>query len=348
MMRGRAVIGLDVDASQVCAVRVEAGGARPRLTACATFERAEQGDAPTTSEAERAACILARRGVTTGVGDRIAAGVPDHLLLVSTLELPPRSSGAPIESLATAELARVHQCAAERMESRSWELPAPSRAAAATHLLGVGCEHAEAEGFLRPLAAAGLSVVRFEPRPVALARACDPLITGRDAIALIVEVGDAAASLVVMHKGVVVSARASTEAGLDRLRRSIAERLRVDADAARMLAGRAVSIAPPDVVRLITAHVAMVAEEAKASVAYAEYRYPGVQLSDVLVCGSGAALPGLVEQLALRVGGTPKIVNPMDIADVAPPLASSPESVGRNASLAVATGLALGVLEAAA
>ncbi len=78
---------------------------------------------------------------------------------------------------------------------------------------------------------------------------------------------------------------------------------------------------------LVARHADDLAAEVKASFGYAAHRYPGMA-SDVLrLCGGGAAVPGMMAQLAERLDTEAKLLGPEDDAN-------------RGAGLALAAGLA--------
>src|SRR5262245_12711380 len=68
---------------------------------------------------------LHRQGFTS---DRVVLAAPTKQLEVDVLEVPPASSGAPVQQIARMELARSAKIESDRFEMGCWELPAPARA----------------------------------------------------------------------------------------------------------------------------------------------------------------------------------------------------------------------------
>jgi hypothetical protein len=97
---------------------------------------------------------------------------PEETLVSTVLELPPRSSGAPIESIAAAELARG-QAGAE-MEVAAWELPMPARSVRGAHeYLVVGGARGTILQAVHALGDAGCEVDLVDA-PVTAAHRADP------------------------------------------------------------------------------------------------------------------------------------------------------------------------------
>ena len=154
-------------------------------------------------------------------GRSVVLAAPADKLISGILELPPRSSGAPIEQLAASELGRRHNADLATMEVASWDLPAPVRAAKGTYVMALGCPHADAEALLDLVENEGLSVAAVEPQATALARACEGLFAGSGAGAVL-DIGYASAQLVLVHQSIVVYHRNLPKCGVQSLARSVA------------------------------------------------------------------------------------------------------------------------------
>src|SRR5205823_4093664 len=102
-------IGIDAGGRSIAAVQLDwSGGAGPAITAASIIARQPATPESPLSTTETAALeeVLYRQGFT---GRDVVVGIPDHALLTEVLELPPRSSGAPLEQLARMEIARTHK-----------------------------------------------------------------------------------------------------------------------------------------------------------------------------------------------------------------------------------------------
>lgn len=346
----RTPIGLDVGGRSVKAVQLErlkastATDARWRVAAAALLPRESLAGgtaappALSAAEAARLVDVLERQGFT---GRDVVASVPADRLLTSTLELPPRSSGVPLEQLARLELARSHKCAPDALEMDCWDLPTPARAGKASHVMAVGCSHAEANALLDPLEAAGLNVCALDAQTLALARACGPALAPPPALTAVLDLGWRSAVLALLHGGVVVYCRVFGDAGVGRLQATLSDRLRIDADVADYLLGE-VGLAkrlaggpghapdgaaadggadagegedlrmPADARGTIIAHADAVLRELRVSFSYAAHQYANAAVSRCLVAGGGAGIPGLADYAAGVLGIDVRVVSPAD------------------------------------
>src|SRR5690606_26804280 len=124
-------IGIDVGARSIKAAQLGRAGRAWGVRTLARLTRSTPG-LPGAAEAVRLADSLGRLGFQ---GRRVVLAVPEDRLLTSVFELPPRSSGAPLEQMAIMELARSVRRDARSLEAACWEVPAPTRAGAGTHLM---------------------------------------------------------------------------------------------------------------------------------------------------------------------------------------------------------------------
>src|SRR5439155_3197661 len=97
-------------------------------------------------------------------------------LYAGNLELPPRAPGVPLHEIAQAEFARTHKLDPGTFEFAWWDLPAPARAAKATHALGIGVAHSCCDELMSAMTAAGLCTLALDGEACALARACAELV----------------------------------------------------------------------------------------------------------------------------------------------------------------------------
>ncbi|MCB9844941.1 MAG: PilN domain-containing protein [Phycisphaeraceae bacterium] len=296
-------------ASRMVAAQLDASG---RLRSACAIDRAEPGPAVTPADTHRLASALARQGFA---GRDVAVALPDSMLFSGVQDLPPRSSGAPIEQIARAELARQNKVEATSLVFASWELPAPARAGEGTSLMGIAARHEDITALIDSFESVGLAVRAIEPRPLALARACAPLIPQQEGLSAIIDLGWDAARVVLMLRGVVVYERDISEAGERALRSLLHERLEVEDDVADYVL-REIGLTSsfgderdtwevlPAVREIIAGRLEHVVRETRAAIGYALHRY-GLNRSDLaLVTGPGATLPGasafLGEHLSLE------------------------------------------------
>ena len=243
--------------------------------------------------------VLARSGFE---GDRVVLAAPPAVLLQSVLELPPRSSQAPIEQIARLELARSHKCAPDSFEMGCWDLPPVAagqsvKAGKGTLVMAVGYPHAAADPILDAFDAAGLQVVALDAAPCAIARACAPaavLVGPEGGMTAILDLGWSAASLSLIHCGAIIYGRVLADGGLGTLHHTLVRRLNLELDVVDYLlteVGLSVRLPvgdddqtdpngeeaidlPEDARGLLAAHIDGLVRELLASFSYASRQYP--------------------------------------------------------------------------
>ena len=160
-------IGLDIGARRIKAAQWTLSRAGARLTAAACIDRAAPGAPLNADEAASIRGVLERQGFA---GRRVVASAPATRVLTSVLELPPKSSGAPLEHIARIELARANGVSPDGMEMAQWELPSGTRAVEGTHVFAIALRHADADAMLDALEAAGLHAKAIDMGLLGLAR----------------------------------------------------------------------------------------------------------------------------------------------------------------------------------
>lgn len=156
-------VGVDIGSRTLRAAVLRSQGGSYELLAAAESVRAPNHPIPTQLDVERLVQAVERQGYAMR---DVVLGAPSDRLASAIIELPPRSSGAPIEMLAKAELAKA---VPGEFEAYVWDLP-PGRRARASEYLAVGLPHAVSQELLAPFARAGLEVVAIEPESCALQR----------------------------------------------------------------------------------------------------------------------------------------------------------------------------------
>lgn len=294
-MNRHSPIGLDIGPRHIHAAQLD--GSRLSLLASASIARTSPGSPFDGAEAARLESVLYRAGFE---GHECVIGVPDDQLVTSVLELPPRSSGAPIEQLARLELARVHKLDPGAFEMASWDLPAPARAGDASHIMAAACANAPANTLLDAVESAGLSVLSLDIRPWALTRACERLIKA-DASAVLLDIAEHGALLTAVRGGVPVYERTMRESGMTSLRDRVAKAMSIEPGVADFLLsslerpsedGEARDVA----LRIAREHVDQLQLEVRSALEYVVHRYPE-PVTWLGLSGPGALLPGVVQCL---------------------------------------------------
>ncbi len=349
-------IGLDLGGRTIRAAQVRRGERGPALHAAACITRLRPERPIDDGEMRRLMGVLARHGFE---GGRVAVALPEEKLLTNTLEHvgtgPGAGAGAPMEVVSRVELARAAGCAPPQLEAACWPLPAPARARQSSHVLAVGCLHAEADALLDVVECCGLRADALEPRAVALARACRQLLTGRQGICAILDVGWEGTTTAVVYQGTIVYHRFMSELGVGVAAQALTSGLGIDDElAAHLLLGRsalpgAAEGGPrvgvrADAEQLMNEHASRLAHEMGLSLSYASHWYAQPEVDAVLLCGEGAAMPGLAGILTHGLGAEVRLTTPRDVslagADAWRPGGAN-ESGGAGAELMTALGLAL-------
>lgn len=245
----------------------------------------------------------------------LVVGMPASSLFSEVLELPPRDSGAPIETLAKMEVARIRHREPESFELASWDLPSAARAGEATHVLAIGCEHQHANALLDLLEAHGAGVRALDVRSCALARSLGSVTTS--GVTGVVELSWDVTRLVVMLGDVVLYERCVEDAGLRVVREEIIRIMGVDDEVADFLiaGGGGEEGLTDDVGSILESVWDGAVDEINASLNYAEHRYVNADLRRLVLIGAGAHLPQATTMLRDAVSFEPGVVTMRDLAD---------------------------------
>ncbi len=313
-------IGLDIGARRIKAVQLDRCSSQWRISACASLSRHVSKPVLEQDEANWLKGMLDEHGFK---GEQVALAVPDKALRMNVLELPPRKSGAPLESLARSEMARMHKMGPECFEMVFWDLPTPARASNSTFVLVAACAHCDADDLLDVVERAGFDVVALDVPFLAAARACRPLLKDVQDSAAILDIGWSAARLILLHDDVVVYVNSLTKSGLGGLVQSLAQEMRIDREQAEgLIQGRSRegfsgparndtdderhagdSSGGDDVYRrIVTTYAQGLAREMNTPVSYMVSQYPQTRLERLLLTGGGARMPGLGELLCGNLG----------------------------------------------
>ena len=339
-------IGLDLGNRWIKAVQL--GGSGRRLAVVASLERvqAAEPDVPITeAEVGRLCEVLRRRGF---VGRKVVTAVPAGVALTSILELPPRSSGAPVAQIAETEMAHVHRREPGTIEFAYWDVPQPACTIEGTQVMAAACPHEQADALLGVLEAAGLEVIGLDLEGWAISRACGPILEEEKGVVAAGDIGWGSAKLVLLHQGIVVYEGQVSGGGLQTLSDEIQRDHGFDDPVIDYLL-REVGFDPElsgeeDDWRLLLkarshleSHFEKIAEELRLSMSYAQHQYPDAPVKRLLLVGGGAAIPGLGAHLSMGIEAQATPVAPVDVLEAG----GLVERDARSASLTLAAGLAL-------
>lgn len=305
-------IGIDVTTRCIRAAQLVRRGRGPwKLHAAITVPRENaptdsNWTPPTEAEHERLVGVLQRRAFE---GSDVVLAVPADRMIEAVIELPPRSSGAPLTELAATELGRVHKIEAGTLQVAYWEVPPPARSAGnAVEYMVAGCTEQAALELIDPFERVGLIVRALEVRALSLQRACASTLGAKGTIDAILCLGWNHTTLLFVVDGIVTFQR--TLDGVDGKSLSVgaAQKLRVAPSSviAMILRNAECSIASGtpsrremerEITGSIVAHVEDIANQFNLSCSYIARRYPDRAVASVIVAGEFGALPGLAERL---------------------------------------------------
>lgn len=304
-------IGIDITTRCIRAVQLHRRRGVWRLHAAAAVPRDAAPEGPWTppseAEHERLVGVLQRRAFE---GSKLVLAVPADRMVESVIELPPRSSGAPLNMLAAAELGRVHKMDAATLQVAYWEIPAAARGAGggAVEYMVAGCTEQAALELIDPFERVGLCVEALDVRALSLQRACAASLGTGGSIDAILCMGWNHTTLLFVVDGVVTFQRALEGVNGKTLAIAAAQKLHTDPASAvgRILrhAACAIDTGTPtrremerEVTGTIAAHVEAVVAQFAMSCSYISRRYPDRALKSIVVTGEFGAIPGVVERL---------------------------------------------------
>jgi Tfp pilus assembly PilM family ATPase len=338
------VIGVEVADRWIIASQVHGTGSRTRaqLVTGLRLPRREAGPV-TRDEAGMLMASLRRAGF---FGQRLVLSAPDASLLLALLELPPRTSKAPIEQLARVEVARIHRCEPQSFELATWDLPATDRTKGATHAIAVALPLSAGDAATAGFDGTGAEIVALEPRSCALARAACAASSPAPGLIGIVDVSWNAVSVVLVHQTAddssIVYERKFSESTFGQCVQAVHQHLDISAHAAEAaLRASDEDMRDPlmldllrNVRRFQSDLLDKLVPEVQRSFVYATQRYPTLPLTSIWLTGEGATLRGLRPRLATALTMEVDILTPARITDC-----DERSAVARDASLVVSLGL---------
>lgn len=230
-MTKKSSIGLWIDPAWVAAAQLERTRDGVALRASVVLERGSgAGENLSGVEAQRLVGTLGRLGFC---GSAVTLGVAEPALVGAPLDIPPVASGAPVERIASGELAKMYRLQPGSFRVGVWDLPAPAASRDRPGVMAVAMPHKEAEASIAPLEEAGLDVAAVDAHPCAAARALSLIVPrGKGEVDCVVDFGSETVRIVVVYEGLVVYTRSARSSGVGVLERSVIESLDLDDDVA--------------------------------------------------------------------------------------------------------------------
>jgi Tfp pilus assembly PilM family ATPase len=218
-------------------------------------------------------------------------------VFAEVVETPPSGSGAPIEQIVRAELARLSGMSPGAFELASWVVPEPDRRTKSARTLGVAVETAALIETITALTKAGLETVATDLGLLGLLRACRQSMPVPSGGAVIVDLGAAAGRVGIVASDTLVYLRSVPELALAPRVERLAHALGVAITDAHALLFPTQPPGPPGPDRgTASVTAALAADIAKAvitCVSYAAHTNRELDPAIIVLAGGGAELPGL-------------------------------------------------------
>jgi len=306
------LIGLDLCGRAIRAVQLAGPPGAQRLEASVELERSDP-DAPLSdADLRRVIDVLDRRAFQ---GRRVVIGLDGSALTVETLSLPPRSSNAPVDTLARNELAEAMRRQPEEIESITWDLPDEGRGRKGAPVMGVATLTETPTRLVDQLADAGLIVHAVDVRALATARAGLFALGPQPGMAVFLDIDWNRAELIVTLEGAVIHIRRLDDVALVDLHQQVQKVLDVEPEHTRLLLTRMIGgelaegEAPSDVVSILDDHWQRVADELRLSMSYLEHRHPQAELACIALAGPAARDPRLAVALKRVFAVAPRVID---------------------------------------
>ena len=342
--RGHTPIGIDVGSRQIKAVQLNRSSKGDQIRAAAILPRRGDNKPFDGEEAAQLSEMLARQGFD---GRKIVLAAAAEQVMTEILELPPRNSGAPIEEIARAEMARSQRCDFNSFEMALWDLPAPARAAEGSCVMAATGPHAQSDHILDLFEAEGWEVITIDIHPWAMARSCAAAYgISTDMIAAL-DLGARHSLFVLIYQGVVVYDRSLNDVGIAPLHDALKSRLDLDEEMTDHILRKVGFGAEVNeqsdqdhtssaIHSMVSEHVDRLIEELQVSLSYAAQQYPKAGIGRLALLGGGAAIPGITHYIDEALDVDVMALTPCDMVKCPSPLRAKCETP----ALTMAIGLA--------
>ena len=287
----RTPIGLDLGSRFIHAAQADRSGT---VFATAAVRRVNPDEAYTEEDFERLCGVLYRRGFR---GREVVVTAPKSIIQRSTLDLPPRESGAPLDEIARGELARQTHQDPGVFEFTWWDAPQPPRHGATVRAIAISCGHEQAGALLDAMEGCGLKPVALLSPSTAAAVAVRPPEPG--ALSGVLDLGWSEAVFVVRDEADIVFERRLNGCEICRLVRVIAGKHRIDQGVfARELESGVRPAHPRAIEDFCEQFRHAVRDEMRSSVDYLRTCDATSEPVLITVLGGGALVAGVTDEVA--------------------------------------------------
>ncbi|MHC4218117.1 MAG: pilus assembly protein PilM [Planctomycetota bacterium] len=318
----RTPIGIDVNGRFLHAVQLGHGSGGWRIEAAASIRRPVAAGPVDREAAASLATVLERQGFR---GVDVVLAVPTQQLMFCHLHVPVATPTAAIGQIARRQLATSNKCEPHSLEVACWELPAPARAKEGKWAQVVGCDTTEANDVMDCFDEAGLNVRALDVESWAAARACEPKCTRSSELSALLNLGWAAAHLVVLRGGTIIHERFLSDHGLRNLHAPFAEVFDLDAEVTEYILTEigldgdvSEEVGSSDVLDAARQQTAgfldALAPEVDRSLLYSAQEHGEPVAEPLLVHGEGASIPGVVNRLASKLRREVESIAPATLA----------------------------------
>lgn len=277
-----------------CAIHAAQLDARGRPLAGVRIRRPVP-DAPyTEADFRRLHGVLYRRGFR---GRRVVLTAPKSIVQRTAIELPPRSSGAPLDQIARSELARQLRIEPGGFEFAWWDAPQPPRHGSTTRAITITITHRGADEILDQLDGLDLIPVAMLCPGTGIAAAAEPIRP--DACAAGLDLGWSDGTLIVRKGDQVIFERQLAGCGLAAMIKGASTRRGIRPERlARALEsppGEGSRPLHPVVTELLESYLHDLREEMRSSIDYLRGCEGSCEPESITLVGGGAGLPGVGE-----------------------------------------------------
>lgn len=294
--RASTPIGLDLGAHTIRAAQADQSGS---VITSAALTRATPDTPVSAEELEHFRGVLYRQGF---IGRTAFVALPKSILMRTTIELPPKDSGAPTLDIARSEIARQAKADPGSFEFALWDAPQPPKHGGSSRAIGVGCSHSDATGLISAIESTNLKVAGLFTPSTALAASLTPPQQGSTLAA--VDIGWTDSTFILIGHGAIVFERQFGGCGVGAFVARLAKLRGLDPiklSAALRHADRPEGNHPAvrEVVERLTDAVAA---EVRSSVEYLN-GCDGVNVPmKIVLAGGGSALPGIADAISAAAG----------------------------------------------
>ena len=299
-------IGLDLGSYSFKAVQLARTGTSWEIARSVSLDRVAPDGPITRDELVRFGGVLDRRGFK---GNRVVTSVPSEKLLTAMLELPARGAGVPLDQIAAIEFGRVHKKDPASLTLSTWELPAPARAAKATYMLGMGAGADDLNAVVDLIESAEFQVVALDEPHSAAARGCIHLTDIAGGLVGIIDLGWKSVTLTILKAHTIVYTRRLNDSGMAELCGQATDYADIEMDAAHQhiwaIGFNPSTASQPgtaDMSDVLHSAIASLLREVSQAFSYARHRYADSDISQAILIGGGASIPGIADRFSATLG----------------------------------------------